>query len=71
MMNCEYAMTKLERFIKSVASIERIYGYTIGGCGCCGSPYIVDTKTDKVVMDCDDPEWRRRHDRDELCINPR
>ena len=71
MMEIECAMTNLECFIKSVATIERQYGYIIDGCGCCGSPYIVDTKPDKVVMDIGDPEWGRRHDKDELCVNPR
>ena len=67
-------MSKLEWFIKSVTAIERQSGYMIDGCGCCGSPYIVDTKTGKVVMDVGDPEWGRRHDKDDkdgLCINPR
>ena len=64
-------MTKIDRFIKRVAELEREFGYVIDGCGCCGSPYIQDCKTGKVVMEDTDPEWGRRHDNDELRNVPR
>lgn len=42
---------KLEDFCKEVNEVCCKYGYSIDGCGCCGSPYIVNTKTDRILAD--------------------
>lgn len=35
-------MERLENFLKELAELTKKYNIAIGGCGCCGSPYIVD-----------------------------
>jgi len=34
--------TKQEEFLKELTKLSLKYGITIGGCGCCGSPYLKD-----------------------------
>ena len=35
---------RLEDFLKELTELSKKYGLYIGGCGCCGSPWIRDTK---------------------------
>ena len=41
----------LEMFMKELAELTDKYGLSIGGCGCCGSPWIRDTKGTVVADD--------------------
>ncbi|MCL1911278.1 MAG: hypothetical protein FWG13_03635 [Leptospirales bacterium] len=34
----------IDNFLTEMGDLTKKYGFIIGGCGCCGSPYI--TKTD-------------------------
>jgi hypothetical protein len=33
---------KREKFIKELTELSRRHGIIIGGCGCCGSPFVRD-----------------------------
>lgn len=49
-------ITKEERlhyFLEELTGLSERYGIVIGGCGCCGSPYLTDcsTEEDKVYAD--------------------
>lgn len=39
----------LEKFLAELDELTKKYGIEIGGCGCCGSPYLDDTKTLKTL----------------------
>lgn len=32
---------KVEKFLRDLAALSEAYDLWIGGCGCCGSPYIM------------------------------
>ena len=34
--------SKLDKFLEELSVLTKKYGIEIGGCGCCGSPYLVD-----------------------------
>lgn len=33
---------RLQAFLKELAKLTEEYGFEIGGCGCCGSPWLID-----------------------------
>lgn len=39
--------TKRDRFLKELTALTRRYKIDIGGCGCCGSPFLTDIKDTK------------------------
>jgi len=40
---------ELDRFLAELSLLTKKHGFEIGGCGCCGSPYIFDNKEDMVA----------------------
>lgn len=36
-----------KEFIKDLTKLSRRYGVQIGGCGCCGSPFLGDIQKDQ------------------------
>lgn len=53
---------RLQMFLKELAELTDKYGFTINGCGCCGSPWIenVDGKTvlEGLYYDPDKKEYK-------------
>ena len=39
-------MNRLEEFLKELSELTQKHGFSIGGCGCCGSPWINDFKNE-------------------------
>ena len=39
---------RVENFLKELAELTKKYDIAIGGCGCCGSPYLDDLKTNDI-----------------------
>lgn len=37
----------LNEFLKELTELSRKYNIGIGGCGCCGSPFLYNIKTEK------------------------
>ena len=42
---------KYQAFCKEIDEVCVKYGYIIDGCGCCGSPYVVDVNSDKKIAE--------------------
>jgi hypothetical protein len=38
-------MDRLENFLKELSELTNKYGFEIAGCGCCGSPWVSDLKS--------------------------
>lgn len=34
--------SRLDKFLEELSALTKKYGFEIGGCGCCGSPYLTD-----------------------------
>ena len=47
--------TRINHFLKELEYLSKKYNLYIGGCGCCGSPYIIDNKTGDII--CNDLEY--------------
>lgn len=41
-------MDKKEAFLNELNELSKKYGLFIGGCGCCGSPFVVDEKGEEA-----------------------
>lgn len=33
-----------DEFLKDLAKLTQKHGFAIGGCGCCGSPFVLESK---------------------------
>lgn len=44
-MGAQMINERIKNFLKDLAELTKQHGIEIGGCGCCGSPYLDDTKT--------------------------
>lgn len=44
-------MKKIEEFLNELTELTNKYGLYISACGCCNSPWIVDTDTDETVVE--------------------
>ena len=44
-------MNRLELFLKELAELTKKYRFVIGGCGCCGSPWIEDLEQKIYIED--------------------
>lgn len=42
---------RIEKFLKELSCLSKKYDLVIGGCGCCGSPYVDDRVTHENVME--------------------
>ena len=42
----------LEGFLQELSSLTQKYNLCIGGCGCCGSPFIDTVSDNRTVADC-------------------
>ena len=40
---------RLGNFLKELSHLTKKYNISIGGCGCCGSPYLTDLETDECL----------------------
>jgi hypothetical protein len=57
-------MTDLQKFIAALTALSTTHGFKIGGCGCCGSPWVrKESKAGHYSMpndtdeDIDNLEW--------------
>ena len=42
---------RLRSFLACLRDLCALYGYKIGGCGCCGSPWVIDLN-DRTYGEC-------------------
>lgn len=42
---------RVKAFLKELAELTKKYGLSIGGCGCCGSPWIWDLQNNSMPYD--------------------
>lgn len=53
----------VEGFLEKLGELSLSYGIAIGGCGCCGSPYLIniDGETEINGLQHDELEWNEDH----------
>ena len=42
---------KLNEFLEELSKLSSKYGLVIGGCGCCGSPWVEDVNSGVILND--------------------
>lgn len=42
---------RLRAFLGELALLQEKYGIVVCGCGCCGSPYLVDSVTERIIAE--------------------
>ena len=42
---------KLDKFLEELSKLSNKYGFVIGGCGCCGSPWVKDVNSGVILDD--------------------
>jgi len=42
---------EVEQFLNELTELTKKYGLAIGGCGCCGSPWLDNLENDEVSYD--------------------
>lgn len=53
----------IEGFLEKLSELSLSYGITIGGCGCCGSPYLTDINGETEIngLQHDELTWEDNH----------
>lgn len=41
-------MDKVKQFLKEISEVCNRHGLKIGGCGCCGSPFVEKIKSNRI-----------------------
>lgn len=44
-------MKRLDLFLKELTELTQKYGLEIGGCGCCGSPWVLEIESGVYAYD--------------------
>ena len=44
-------MNRLEFFLNELSELTKKHGFEIGGCGCCGSPWVFDKNNDIFIAE--------------------
>lgn len=42
-------MENIDLFLQELTKLSKKYNIVIGGCGCCGSPYLDDIKAQELI----------------------
>lgn len=45
--------SRLDKFLEELNTLTKKYGFEIGGCGCCGSPYLIDLNEGNNIIGTD------------------
>lgn len=56
---------KLEQFLIELAELSNKYHLYIGGCGCCGSPFIYDDNGEYVIRDLEFDSKTQKYEHDD------
>lgn len=53
----------VDGFLKELSELSLKYQISIGGCGCCGSPYLISTDGDTEIngLQHDELQWKEDH----------
>lgn len=59
-------MNRLEEFLNELSELTQKHGFSIGGCSCCGSPWINDFKNefnaDELYYDEEKQKYEAEYD---------